>query len=427
MVIVLLVSFLYEMMMCSTNTRSSLELMLDSIRQRDEQPNDVPPALPIRPVSRARLPPGRKRVPLRLQMSCLMEDPKENEVDNKEGNRADFVLKKIDSLSFKDDTREGPLEKILEIQKSFRGHQVRCYYLQLRRRTITIQSFVRGETARKNYQFLSRRLEAVIVIQRHTKQWVDWRTMQKRQRAVIILQSTIRGWLTRKSVHDKKNFRLPGIDYKEDIRKPGWINQEITDHIQVSPSVLADLRRRLHMVETELGSKEMENAAIRRRLRQYEEKWLEYEKKMKSMEKKWQDQLASLQMSLRAAKNSLTTERIPISLHNCPVAEDRVSVGVQTTHGRTMADIINSRYNNEAQPELRNNRVDDTIPRIEDNRRSSFQDDLRKSPDEEFQNLKLRFEVWKKDYEVRLQEAKTMLRKSTHPETKKGWKKWWGR
>ncbi|GFQ01815.1 myosin-3 [Phtheirospermum japonicum] len=54
--------------MVATNsmaTRSSLELMLDKLQQRDDhQPNDVPPALPARPVSRARLP--RARSPLQL-------------------------------------------------------------------------------------------------------------------------------------------------------------------------------------------------------------------------------------------------------------------------------------------------------------------------------------------------------------------------
>ncbi|XP_010268832.1 PREDICTED: myosin-2 [Nelumbo nucifera] len=46
--------------MPSTTARSSLEEMLDSIRRRDEQPKDVPPALPTRPNSKARLPSNRR-------------------------------------------------------------------------------------------------------------------------------------------------------------------------------------------------------------------------------------------------------------------------------------------------------------------------------------------------------------------------------
>lgn len=45
--------------------RSSLEEMLDSLRRRDEsdKPKDMPPALPSRPLSRARLPSARRSLP----------------------------------------------------------------------------------------------------------------------------------------------------------------------------------------------------------------------------------------------------------------------------------------------------------------------------------------------------------------------------
>lgn len=38
----------------SMATRSSLELMLDKLQQLEEQPTDIPPPLPVRPISRAR-------------------------------------------------------------------------------------------------------------------------------------------------------------------------------------------------------------------------------------------------------------------------------------------------------------------------------------------------------------------------------------
>ncbi|KAJ1408494.1 P-loop containing nucleoside triphosphate hydrolase [Sesbania bispinosa] len=47
-------------------TRSSLEEMLDSLRRKDEEEEkkkDLPPALPARPASRARLPPARRSLP----------------------------------------------------------------------------------------------------------------------------------------------------------------------------------------------------------------------------------------------------------------------------------------------------------------------------------------------------------------------------
>ena len=58
----------YKMMLSATPSmivRSSLEEMLDSIRRREEEamPKDLPPALPARPASRARLPPARRSLP----------------------------------------------------------------------------------------------------------------------------------------------------------------------------------------------------------------------------------------------------------------------------------------------------------------------------------------------------------------------------
>lgn len=48
--------------------RSSLEIFLDEIRQRDERPKDLPPALPLRPTSRGRLPSWRRPLPVHLNL-----------------------------------------------------------------------------------------------------------------------------------------------------------------------------------------------------------------------------------------------------------------------------------------------------------------------------------------------------------------------
>lgn len=47
-----------------TVVRSSLEVMLDSLRKKDEQPPDLMPALPVRPVSRGRLPSSKRSLPV---------------------------------------------------------------------------------------------------------------------------------------------------------------------------------------------------------------------------------------------------------------------------------------------------------------------------------------------------------------------------
>ncbi|PSR96336.1 Myosin-2 like [Actinidia chinensis var. chinensis] len=52
--------------------RSSLEEMLDSLRRRDEEdkPRDLPPALPSRPTSRARLRPARRSLPANFEVDA---------------------------------------------------------------------------------------------------------------------------------------------------------------------------------------------------------------------------------------------------------------------------------------------------------------------------------------------------------------------
>nr|XP_029116747.1 myosin-1 isoform X3 [Elaeis guineensis] len=48
--------------------RSSLEVMLDILRQRDEQSQDAPPPLPVRPTSRGRLPSSRRSLPVSFKL-----------------------------------------------------------------------------------------------------------------------------------------------------------------------------------------------------------------------------------------------------------------------------------------------------------------------------------------------------------------------
>ncbi|KAI9073931.1 hypothetical protein K1719_044104 [Acacia pycnantha] len=59
--------------------RSSLEVMLESLQRRDEEenkPKDLPPALPARPTSKARLPSARRSLPNNFKVNG---DPGETE------------------------------------------------------------------------------------------------------------------------------------------------------------------------------------------------------------------------------------------------------------------------------------------------------------------------------------------------------------
>ncbi|XP_018471057.1 myosin-2 [Raphanus sativus] len=61
----------------NTVAKSSLEEMLESLRQMDEcdrPPIDIPPALPSRPNSRARLPSARRSLPAKFNVCSVMED-----------------------------------------------------------------------------------------------------------------------------------------------------------------------------------------------------------------------------------------------------------------------------------------------------------------------------------------------------------------
>ncbi|KAG1338425.1 Myosin-1 [Cocos nucifera] len=69
--------------------RSSLEEMLEALKQRDQKPKDVPPALPVRPTLRGRLPSLRRSLPLNFKTEtntaeCMLKDPKKW-VQNKDG------------------------------------------------------------------------------------------------------------------------------------------------------------------------------------------------------------------------------------------------------------------------------------------------------------------------------------------------------
>ncbi|KAJ4976160.1 hypothetical protein NE237_001266 [Protea cynaroides] len=72
----------------STDARSSLEEMLESLRRTEERPKDIPPALPTRPTSRARLPTARMSLPLNFKIGdsaneYLPNDSKEKEEKKK--------------------------------------------------------------------------------------------------------------------------------------------------------------------------------------------------------------------------------------------------------------------------------------------------------------------------------------------------------
>ncbi|KAF8391408.1 hypothetical protein HHK36_023712 [Tetracentron sinense] len=356
-------------------------------------------------------------------------------------------------------TRKQRLEGILGVQKCFRGHQARCYFRELKRGTTTLQSFVRGENARKEYLILIKRWKAVILIQKHTKQQIAQKHMKQqialrklddRQRAVISLQSVIRGWLARRHFIEMQNLNKSNIESTRAKIKPDQKILEMKqEHVQVPPSVLAELQRRVLKAEAALGQKEEENAALQQQLHQFETRWSQHEAKMKSMEEMWQKQMTYLQNSLAAAKKSLAADDTagqPGRLDASPLphyydSEDTTSMGTHTPDGNTPVKFSN-RTSDAGTGRMSNgglNAVSHLVKEFEQ-RKQVFDEDAgflvevksgqlvsSRNPNDELRKLKLRFESWKKEYKVRLRETKVTIQRLGHSEAEKSHKKWWGK
>ncbi|XP_072950983.1 myosin-2-like [Typha angustifolia] len=110
--------------------RSSLEVMLDTIGQREEQQKDMPPALPARPTSRGRLPTSRRSLPVGLKVengaskSLVVESPKREKKIEDQALREEkeivfksgiFGSKKIAKV---EQPEESPYARILEFENS---------------------------------------------------------------------------------------------------------------------------------------------------------------------------------------------------------------------------------------------------------------------------------------------------------------------
>ncbi|KAK6124425.1 hypothetical protein DH2020_041845 [Rehmannia glutinosa] len=371
----------------SMGTRSSLELMLDKIQQLEDQPKDIPPALPVRPVSRARLPRARKPLQLDFQRR------------NFEENDASFKLTKKDDFfeSFhEDDIAESNGIELLEknpkdvaekgvsnIQKCYRGYQIRCYYKELRSGVIALQSFIRGENARRDYQYRSRSLKAIILIQKQARKYIKQRTT-----------------------------------------KTGPV-EDAKDCTQVPYSVLIDLRKRVLRTEAKVREKKEENVSLKMQLQEMEKKWQQSEERMKSLEKTWQDQLTNIQERLAAGKKNRTSEirfgqSDSTTQRHYNQNSDTITIISEIPNRRSLDFSINSIYHHQRELVHGEDSFNHNEVGVE-------QCCHKLHPLDELRKLKLRFKAWKKDYKNKLRDAQSMFKKLGNSETVKGQKSWWGR
>ncbi|KAK6132839.1 hypothetical protein DH2020_033438 [Rehmannia glutinosa] len=329
--------------------------------------------------------------------------------------------------------RKQVLQGTVEVQKLFRGHRARRDIHELKGVVVTLQSYVRGENARKGYSSLLR-LKKKVAREKLDEQLV----------AVVQIQSVIRGWLARKHFNQLRKSEQSNISKP----KPGRRISEVKDlPPQMLPSVVEELQKRVLMAEATLGHKEKENAALREQVQQFDARWSEYEAKMKSMEEMWQKQIASLQISLAESKKSLGTDntlRRPGRLDGAQSphyydSED-TSMGTQTPGGSTPLRFLNNGMDDMPCNEM-NGGLDPVSHLVKEfeQRKQNFDHEAQAiievkpghSPSvnlvEEFRRLKHRFEAWKKDYKVRLREAKAKVHRLGQTEGEKHRRKWWGK
>ncbi|XP_009801337.1 myosin-3-like [Nicotiana tabacum] len=434
---------------------STLELMLEELQQPEENTNDLPPPLPVRPITKARLPKGRRKLP---------EFGKEKNRDEEDGysqvkcglfestrTKEDVFLDQPvhqwdsaerDSVAMTDkfclvvDLREGAeLSAVVGIQRCFRGYQARRYYHQIKIGVVALQQFVRGEIARKYHQDLTRRLTAIIIIQKHIKEHRH-RRIERQLTAATRLQSVVRGWLTRKQFNLLGNGK-PTCD--QNIRKKND-HAEKEQETKVPRSVLLDLQRHILRTEAALERKKEENAALRLHIQHYEKKWNQYESKMKAMEKMWQDQLTSVQTSLAAERKTHSGEKtkgeLRLLMHQDQDEDDGFprTTSLQSSALNLSNEVHdsqsqqNGRINSENQ--LNNHHVMDMVNHFQNfvhDQCKSGQETSTLRPNDELQKLKVRFEAWKKDYKSKLREVKATMKQLGHPERGKGTKIWCGR
>ncbi|CAL9058063.1 unnamed protein product, partial [Musa banksii] len=437
--------------------RSSLEIMLDAIRQRDERPKDLPPALPVRPTSRGRLPTSKRSLPVNLKLessaarslltkSMNWEDKKEEQTRRSGIN---VVLKNEVFGSKIISDVEQLVESAYIKMPNLVSYEERVQVADgtdLPPLVVTNNSIDRGGTIKYAMNEVAglgdagnQTSQGILWVQKNYRGVRARSRYQQLKKGATTLQSFIRGCL------DRKHFTLlKKVEVSKVIHVKGWsfVLQDTNNNEppQIHPSILAEFKSQMSKAEAALREKEEENAILKQQLQAYETRWSEYELKMKSMEETWQKQLTALQMSFTAGRKSIVPEEMTkqpgwpdaSQTNHYYEAEDDESVGAQTPEG-TLAKLPNA---SDAM-QVRNNDTacNAVIQLIKefDQQRQVFDTDAGLlievksgaiNPYEELRNLKSHFASWKKDYKMRLRDTKTALLKLVNPE-KRTYKRWW--
>ncbi|XP_064942329.1 myosin-2-like [Musa acuminata AAA Group] len=349
--------------------RSSLEIMLDAIRQRDERPKDLPPALPVRPTSRGRLPTSKRSLPVNLKLessaarslltkSMNWEDKKEEQtrrsginvvlknevfgskiISDVEQLVESAYIKMPNLVSYEERVQVADgtdLPPLVVTNNSIDCGGTIKYAMnevaglgdagnQTLQGILWVQKNYRGVRARSRYQQLKGGATTLQSFVRGERARHNFEFLMKRWRAAVFIQKHVRLWLARTVFKNqqkdiiflqsvirgclaRKHFTvLKKVDVSKVIHVKDTNNNESP---QIHPSILAEFKSQMSKAEAALREKEEENAILKQQLQAYETRWSEYELKMKSMEETWQKQLTALQMSFTAGRKSIVPEEM---------------------------------------------------------------------------------------------------------------------
>ncbi|KAM0043817.1 putative myosin ATPase [Helianthus debilis subsp. tardiflorus] len=350
-----------------------------------------------------------------------------------------FFRGQVDAL---ENLRQEVLGSTRELDNRFLGGRVLVDFHELKVGIVTLQSFIRGENARREFNVLKKQNHGIALS-----------SLDEHMTTVVHIQSVVRGWLARKHFNHMQSWKKSGLDRSRSQRKSSRKHVELRDLLQenvhILPQNIEELQKRVVKAESLLSERELENTALREQIRQFEIRWSEYESKMKAVEEMWQSQMASLQTNLAAAKKTLGSGISDVQIGR-PVdslspnfydSEDTIS-GIQTPSQMTPVRIGNSRRGSSVV-------ISDTIDNLSkefEQRKQNFDSDAKavtnvnrgRPPSkqiEDYNNLKKKFEIWKKEYRNRLREAKTRLVKGIHAENggvgggggDKQTRNWWGK
>ncbi|KAJ8466238.1 hypothetical protein OPV22_028790 [Ensete ventricosum] len=212
----------------------------------------------------------------------------------------------------------------------------------------------------------------------------------------------------------------------------GFVEEEASneDGQKVHSTRLDDLQNLVLKTKAELRQKEEENVALLQQVQQCEKKWSLFEVKLKSMEEMYRTQIDTLKVNLATAQKSIAasdTAEQPLKFEGVMSAEAQMPEETPTKHHITESTVADGRNN-----------VVHHLTKEFEQQKQVFEDDARVLSEvnsgqsgsvaksfEELQKLIVRYEAWKKEYKVRLHDAKASLLKLGKSEGEKSRRRWW--